>query len=490
VVVFGLFNTCAGHREAEDLGRLHDSGQRSLTPWLALRVVRAAGTDDGDINRYRAYANAVLGRPYQGYYVRPLALWSGDARSEYDAKDVSDPLVTPPVQPHAPLTPYRDFLVEYPPGFFLMALPPAWVGGDFTLYPLIFSLYMGLLLTAAVFAGTRLLPLISPTQETAGALTRWAAAAALALGIIAVRRYDAAVALSLCVLAWGVVGKRPLWAGVALGLGTAAKGLPIFLVPVLLTYWLSRRRFKEAALAAATASAVGLLVALPFVLTAGRSFFDAVSYHAQRPLQIESTEGALLIVARLIAPGSVTVTHTFGSANVIAAWETPLRYLASVLPSFAVIAVCLWTRRRLRAATSESEAGLLLVRALCATLVALMTLVQPAICNLAAAAGGGRLARGRRTRDPLADARGVCVDAVGLSMVLLVGIGLLAPSAFWRGGIAAQRGIDCLGVEAAASATPRRRAAFAADKANSFGDLDDRKGSGFLTQCPARMAVW
>jgi len=374
VVVFGLFNTCAGHREAEDLGRLHDSGHRSITPSLVLRVVRAAGTDDGDINRYRAYANAVLGRPYQGYYVRPSALWSGDARSEYDAKDVSDPLVTPPVQPYAPLTPYRDFLVEYPPGFFLLALPPAWAGGDFTLYPLIFSLYMGLLLTAALFAGTRLLPLISPTQETAGALTRWAAAAALALGIIAVRRYDAAVALSLCVLAWGVVAKRPLWAGAALGLGTAAKGLPIFLVPVLLIYWLSRRRFKDAALAAAAASAVGLLVALPFVLTAGRSFFDAVSYHGQRPLQIESTAGALLIVGRLIAPGSATVTHTFGSANVIAAWEAPLRYLASILPSLAVIAVCLWTRRRLRAATLESEAGLLLVRALCATLVALITL--------------------------------------------------------------------------------------------------------------------
>ena len=68
------------------------------------------------------------------------------------------------------------------------------------------------------------------------------------------------------------------------------------------------------------------------------------------------------------------MTHTFGSANVIAAWEAPLRYLASILPSLAVIAVCLWTRRRLRAATLESEAGLLLVRALCATLVALITL--------------------------------------------------------------------------------------------------------------------
>ena len=55
--------------------------------------------DDGDINRYFAYAEATLGRPYSLYFVRPPG-----AAGLQSARDFSR--VATPAQP---LVPWRDF---------------------------------------------------------------------------------------------------------------------------------------------------------------------------------------------------------------------------------------------------------------------------------------------------------------------------------------------------------------------------------------------
>src|SRR5262245_38778896 len=118
-VVFGLWNDCGTHRDAEETGSWLGRGGFPLTPSTAVRAIRTAARNDGDIARYLAYANAVLGRPYQGWFVRPIEGWRVDTRAYDTGRDFMDPAETPPVVPAAPLVPWRDFSVEYPPGFFL-----------------------------------------------------------------------------------------------------------------------------------------------------------------------------------------------------------------------------------------------------------------------------------------------------------------------------------------------------------------------------------
>src|SRR5262249_31637812 len=81
-------------------------------PAVAVAALRGGGTDDGDLSRYLAYANATLGRPYQTFYVRPLEGWTGP-QPETTGVDPDDPRQAPPHVPERPLVPYRDFSIEY-----------------------------------------------------------------------------------------------------------------------------------------------------------------------------------------------------------------------------------------------------------------------------------------------------------------------------------------------------------------------------------------
>src|SRR5262249_5928925 len=123
----------------------------------------------------------------------------------------------------------------------------------------------------------------------------WSVLATLALGVIALRRYDAAVAFSLTLACWAILQARPILAGVALGVAVASKGIPILIVPIAAVYlWKQQRRILIPA--ALSAAATCLLVCLPG-LVAGAGLLDAIRFHATRPIQIESTWAALLQLA-------------------------------------------------------------------------------------------------------------------------------------------------------------------------------------------------
>src|SRR5215468_652566 len=154
LVTFVLWNSCASHADSRRSDALLARGDFPRTPAFALAALRGAGTDDGDLSRYLAYANAMLGRPYQAFYVHPLEGWTGP-QPEATGADPDDPRQTPPHRPDRPLVPYRDFSIEYPPGFLLLAIPPALLASDLDAYRLVFSLWMALLLTAALLVAVR-----------------------------------------------------------------------------------------------------------------------------------------------------------------------------------------------------------------------------------------------------------------------------------------------------------------------------------------------
>lgn len=65
------------------------------------------------------------------------------------------------------------------------------------------------------------------------------------------------------------------------------------------------------AAACAAAAAIGLV---PFALLGGDCLVAMLRYHADRPLEVESTWGALL---RLVDGGAVHVESTFGSVSFV-----------------------------------------------------------------------------------------------------------------------------------------------------------------------------
>ena len=376
LVTVVLWNACTSHADSKWSDRQLARGTYPRTPAFAIAALRGAGTDDDDISRYRAYANAALGRPYQPFYVRSLEGWTASQPEKPSEPDPDDPRQTPPVSPEHPLLPYRDFSVEYPPGFFLLAVPPALLGLDLDGYRLVFSLWMALLLTVALVAAVRIGRVLRPGEEVP--VVSIAALLALALGTVAVRRFDAIVSLSLCVFLDASLRRRPVPSGLALGVGVVAKLVPLIVVPVAVVYWGALRRWRDLAWTALAGAGVSLLVGLPYLQVAGTHGLDLLRYHAQRPLEVESTGAALLTLGRALDPASAWRVASYGSDNVVGPADRFLLPLASIAPLLAIAGIVVWammnTRRVLPRDDGERLAGEVLVRAACATLAASMTL--------------------------------------------------------------------------------------------------------------------
>lgn len=374
-VTFVLWNSCASHAGARWSDRQLAQGDFPRTPGFALAALRGAGVDDGDISRYLAYASAALGRPYQAWYVRPLDGWTGP-QPDRGGSDPDDPRETPPLRPDRRLLPYRDFFVEYPPGFFLLAIPPALLGLDLDGYRLVFSVGMALLLTAALLACVRIGRVLRPSADSSPVAV--AALLALVLGTIAVRRFDAIVALSLCLFLDGCIRRKPVLGGIALGLGVVTKLVPLLVVPLALVYWGLLRRWRDLAMTALAAGLVVLGVGGPYFLVAGDHALDLLHYHSLRPLEVESTGAALMTLGRIFDPASAWRFDAYGFDNVVGPADRFLLPLANLLPLLATAAILAWavaqTRAASRGADGERIKGEVLVRASCATLAASMAL--------------------------------------------------------------------------------------------------------------------
>ena len=217
--------------------------------------------------------------------------------------------------------PYRDFLIEYPPGalpvFVLPALLSSGLGGG---YQYFFAAEMVMLLVATLFltaATSRCLnrPWLPPALVvTAGFLV-------LLWHRIPNSRYDAVVAFALAGAAWATAARRIVLAWAFLGFGTLAKLIPVIATAALYPFRQGRLR--------GTLVFVGILLAgfVPAFLASPAGFLHIFSYHANRGLHIESFAASILfelgwvegIAARY---GAVEVVG--GLSEVVAAATLPV----------------------------------------------------------------------------------------------------------------------------------------------------------------------
>ena len=196
--------------------------------------------------------------------------------------------------------PYRDVFFEYPP----LAAPaialPGLLGTAEEAYRGAFAGWTLLLAGAVVLLCGAL------AAQTDGERRRALFAAAcmpLALGALVRTRLDLApVALMLAALVLLLHG-RPRSGMAVLGLAAMTKGFPIVVAPVALAWVRSvsgRRTFRQAAAALLLALAVPALVALA-VSPSGA--LEAVEYHLERPVQVESMPAAGVLLLDSLGVG-------------------------------------------------------------------------------------------------------------------------------------------------------------------------------------------
>jgi hypothetical protein len=247
--------------------------------------------------------------------------------------------------------PYRDVFVEYPPGAFLVFMPPAVLPGG--AYNAAFKSLMALCGIAALFAVVLTLVTIGVRGRRLYTAAGLFALSPIAVGPISLNTYDLfPAALTAGALA-ALLRRRELLAFGLLGLAVTAKLYPLALVPLATLYVWSVAGRSRAIRSLAVLVAVVTLVLLPFVVLAPGGLWD--SFHAQsaRGLQIESLGASVLLAAHQLGLYAATVVRgTTGAATRDLAGSLPdaLATVTSILQLAAVALVWLLYARGPRSA--------------------------------------------------------------------------------------------------------------------------------------------
>lgn len=208
--------------------------------------------------------------------------------------------------------PYRDFDFEYPPlAWPAIALPGALgvAEGDYRLGIAILSF---LLIAASVLlAGA----LAARTGGSAAAAMLAVAVGPLLIGAVARLHFDSlAVALTLGALL-ALLLRRPALGMGLLGLGAMTKGFPLVAAPVALAWlWAGgdrRGAVRGGASLAATLAAVGAV----WVALSPQGALDSVTYHLDRPVQLESSPASALFLAGELGGEAPSVVDSHRSAG-------------------------------------------------------------------------------------------------------------------------------------------------------------------------------
>lgn len=131
-------------------------------------------------------------------------------------------------------------------------------------------------------------------------------------------RYDIFPMVITMVSIYCLLTKRYVLAFVLLSVATLTKLYPGVLFPIYLIPLLVDREWKTAAIG--TLAFVGLaLVAIIPLLIAGSDILMFVTYHSDRPLEIESVAASFISVASMLGLTDTSVLFSYGSDNLVGA---------------------------------------------------------------------------------------------------------------------------------------------------------------------------
>lgn len=264
--------------------------------------------------------------------------------------------------------PYRDFGLEYPPlaagVFWLAGVLPVGYGTAFS-----FLMLVALVLTVVpVTLTAQALGLGVARQVAAGGITAFIPAL---LGGVVNTRFDLVLAALIAWILWAVATDRMTAAWVLLALAVLVKIVPLAFIPVLVIVHVRRHGASDALRGGLAALGVFALVVVPLTVLAPSGLWESVSYHLERPMQIESTGAAYLMSMRLLADIPLAVDSSFGSQGLAGGAPDLIALVSTVALIVLVVAIAL-TALRLVGTQPPSADSAIFVAGIAATAVALL----------------------------------------------------------------------------------------------------------------------
>ncbi len=243
-------------------------------------------------------------------------------------------------------TPYRDFVLEYPPLAAPLLWLPTMVARGTVGYRLAFGVEALVFDLLGVGVGLWLVRRVAPHIPPWGIVLAQPLWLLCAGRVLVCDRFDVSVAVLMLLAIALVVARRPRLAWLVLGLATALKLYPVVLLPLFALVAVSGgRRWRLAGDIGAFAAAIvvpGLIVArgdLPAVAT-------FLTYHLDRGLEIETVYASALMIGRSLS-GPVSQRWGHGGNEIVAPLAPLLTSLTLPLTVLALGAVYLvaWHRR-------------------------------------------------------------------------------------------------------------------------------------------------
>jgi uncharacterized membrane protein len=205
--------------------------------------------------------------------------------------------------------PYRDFTIEYPPGFLPVVLAPGPADHGY------FDRFRVLMLTL----GGAAVVLLAVALFLAGAGATELAAGVLVLATLPrtltsdlfLDRFDVWPAFLVLVAVVAILRRRRAVGLAALGVGAAAKMYPLLLVPLALLARGGRAHWRRDV---AVVAAAGFVLILPFALLAPRGVGHVGWLLVRRPLHVESLGGSILLAAHRLGVYEPTIYLSVGAS--------------------------------------------------------------------------------------------------------------------------------------------------------------------------------
>lgn len=218
------------------------------------------------------------------------------------------------------LFPYSEFSAEYPPVAMLLFLLPRLASGPsydlyvywFELEMLVFTCANVVLIAAVVWKRWRN---VSSIAVALGLYTLFSAM----IGFLIAARFDIVAAFLILATLTAFIYDRRLVAWALIGVGMMTKVVPLFLAPLLIIAHYRRREKDWIFIGPVAALTAATLIALPFLYASAEGLARAFMYHAERPLQIESSWSTPILIMSWFGYG-LRMFSSYGSHNLF----TPL----------------------------------------------------------------------------------------------------------------------------------------------------------------------
>jgi len=233
--------------------------------------------------------------------------------------------------------PYRDFYLEYPPGFLPVMLAAGPAGDGY--YDRFRLLMLGLGAAAIVLIVVALFNAGANAAElAAGVLVPATLPLMLNPGVV-FERYDfwpaALVLLSVVALLRG----RRVIGFAALGVGAVAKLYPLAILPIAALAERSRTHLRRHLILGALPA---LALVLPFAILAPRGLGHVGTVLVRRPLHSESLGGSIMLVAERLGVYDATVYYSIGNSWDLAGTAPKVvAVVGSFVEAAAIVAVWL-----------------------------------------------------------------------------------------------------------------------------------------------------